>query len=148
LEKAAQLIPLTECSSGSNVDQVMDNRSQTSARGSPRRYRAFALLLILTTIALGFHIQLAAFEAPLRFPGKHILHGDLRPDCEKAGKRFAELHGATPSVILVVVAWHFLEFPHLRAFSVVPFSEPSICKFLDFLILFVRPPPPFAEASN
>jgi hypothetical protein len=102
----------------------------------------------LTTIALGFHIKFAAFEAPIRFPGKHILHGDLRPDCERAGKRFAELHGATLPLLLGIVIRHFLEFPHLRWFSVVPFSEPSAHEFLEFLVLFVRPPPPFAEATN
>jgi hypothetical protein len=51
-------------------------------------------------------------------------------------------------LLLGIVIRHFLEFPHLRWFSVVPFSEPSAHEFLEFLVLFVRPPPPFAEATN
>jgi hypothetical protein len=130
-----------DCRSNLGYTCRMDRRSHTSASLCARRYKAFVLLLVLTTIALGVHIELARCEAPLRLPGKHILHGDLRPDAERAGKRLAELPAATPSRLLVIITRQLLEPPNRRPLYVVSFSEPSVRELLNFLVLFVRPPP-------
>jgi hypothetical protein len=143
--------PLTRGRYDSNVDRVKletDKRSGTSARDSVPRFEPFVLLLVFATFALGFHIRLAHYENLATFPGKHILHGDLRPSVDKPEKRFAKLHGATPFVLAANAPRHVTAFPSLISSSVLPVSEPSVREFTSYLALIVHPPPPLPEAPD
>jgi hypothetical protein len=118
----------------------MDKRA-ASARGSRFRLEPFIVLLLLSTFALSLHVQLAKYDSLSTFPAKHILHGDLRPNGDQPGQSFADVHGATALALIVSLLPQISAPSRLISGCALPSSEPSIREFLDYLALFVRPPP-------
>jgi hypothetical protein len=122
----------------------MDKRA-ASARGSLFRLEPFiVLLLLVSTFALSVHVQLAKCDNLSTLPGKHILHGDLRPNGDKPGQSVADVHCATVLALIVHLLPQISAPSRLISGSVLPSSEPSIREFLNYLALFVRPPPVFS----
>jgi hypothetical protein len=118
------------------------DKTSASARGSRFRLEPVIVLLLLSTFALSLHVQLAKYDNLSTFPAtKHILHGDLRPNGDKPGRSFADVHGATALALIVNLLSDKSTPSRLMSGSVLPTSEPSIREFLDYLALFVRPPP-------
>jgi hypothetical protein len=121
----------------------MDKTSR-SARSSRFRLEPFIVLLLLFTFALSLHVQLAKYDNLSTFPGKHILHGDLRPNGDKPGLASAALCGAAVLALIVNLSPQLSAPSRLISDSVLPSSESSIREFLNYLALFVRPPPVFS----
>jgi hypothetical protein len=116
-------------------------KTLASARGSRFRLEPFILLLALFTFALSLHVQLAKLGNLSTFSGKHVLHGDLRPNGDQPGQVFADVPGAAALALPVNVFPYIPALSPLISGSVLPSSEPSVREFLNYLALFVRPPP-------
>lgn len=117
------------------------DRPLAPAGGSRFRLAPFILFLLLSTFALSLHVQLGRYDHLSSFSGKHILHGDLRPNGDKPVQNFAEAHGATVSALAVSVSPHISSLSRLISNTALPSSETSVRKLLSYLALFVRPPP-------
>jgi hypothetical protein len=116
--------------------------NKTLASGSESRLpTSFIALLLLSTFALSAHVQLARYDRLATFPAKHILHGDLRPDCDNYGQLFAEVDGAAHFAFAVGVLLLASRACRLIAACALPSCEPSVRKVLKYLSLFFRPPP-------
>lgn len=124
------------------------NKSPGSARGSRFRLEPFIALLLLTTFALSLHVQLAKYHNLSTFPGKHILHGDLRPNSDQSRWGIADVLEAAALEMVANLLPHISALSRLISGSVLPFSEPSVREFLSYLALFVCPPPRFPKATS
>jgi len=134
---------LTDCRSNHSFDPVHRDMDKmfASARGSRFRSEPLIVLLLLSMFALSLHVQLAKFDNFHTFAGTHILHGDLRPDGDAAGQIFADVPRVATAALAAILFRLIAALPSLISGSVLPSSEPSAREFLNYLALFVRPPP-------
>jgi hypothetical protein len=97
--------------------------------------------------ALSLHVQLAKLDNLSTSPGKHILHGDLRPNGDKPGQVFADVPGTAALALAANLLPHISELSQLVSGFDLPSSEPSVRELLNYLALFVRPPPVLHQAT-
>jgi hypothetical protein len=99
------------------------------------------VLLLLSMFALSLRVQLAKFDHFHTFAGTHILHGDLRPDGDGAGQIFSNVPRVAAAALTAILFRLIAAPSSLISGSVLPSSVPSAREFLNYLALFVRPPP-------
>lgn len=122
------------------------NRALASAGGRRFRSAPFLVLLLVSTFALSLHVQLAKYDKLAAFPGSHILHGDLIPDGDKPAQVFT---GVPEMPVLALIANLLgISLPRVNLDSVLLSDETSVREFLNYLALFVRPPPVLAIAVS
>jgi len=97
--------------------------------------------MLLFIFALSAHVQLARYNSVFAFPARHILHGDLRPDSDKSGRVLAGAYDATVLAVAIDLLPRTTVLPRLVTSAVSPSAEPSLREILNYLVLFVRPPP-------
>jgi hypothetical protein len=97
--------------------------------------------MLLFIFALSAHVQLARYDSVFALPARHILHGDLRPDSDKSGRVLDGAPDATVLAVAVDPLPHTTAPPRLVTSSLSPPAEPSLREILNYLVLFVRPPP-------
>jgi hypothetical protein len=118
--------------------------SIVSTGGFRLQLKSFVLILLVSTFALCLHVELAKYDAHVTFPAKHIVHGDLQPRGKQPRQIFAIANNKVGLGLSVGIlppgkdAVHpFLSEPWSQHFD---FAVPQ---FLNYLALFVRPPPRF-----
>ncbi|MGC1397512.1 hypothetical protein [Candidatus Binatus sp.] len=121
--------------------------TSASPDDSPSRLQALVAVMLLFTLALGLHVQLARYDNLSTFPTRHILHGDLRPDSGTSSGIFADIHDAVALVFAAGLLPRSNAAPRRFSGSVAPSAEPVEREFLNYLALFVRPPPVLFAAS-
>jgi hypothetical protein len=109
-----------------------------ASAGESRVPKVVIGLLLLSTFALSVHVQLARVTA---FPAKHILHGDLRPDCDNHRQLFTEVDSAAHLTFALGIVALAAGAPRVVPAYVRSSIEPSFRKMLKYLSLFFRPPP-------
>ena len=142
--RGSRHILLTDHRCGLSFDPVVRDLSTSSLSQRCSRFRSepFVALLLLFTLALSLHLQLARYDNFAAFPARHVLHGDLRPDGDHAGQVFAEADRvATAPALAIALLTLITALSRLISSSVLPSSEPSVREFLNYLAVLVRPPP-------
>jgi hypothetical protein len=135
-------ISLTEWRCDHNFDRVRGEIDNPPVSTSPSRFRSRLLIafLLLTTVILGLHVQLAKCDHPPTFAGGHILHGDLRPGGDRADQEITVAHHVA-AIVFAVRRAQVVALSPAASGAIVPSIEPSVREFLSYLTLLLRPPP-------